>query len=134
MTGSRNSVVMRKLVVLMVLIAMLAVSATGTAASANVPQFPNIPGNWSHIDINRKIGGQWHTLTLDRGRIAQVNATQLTLREADGTMQQITLTPSADVRIYGLPATIYQLRRLMYAMTMRIDGGPAVRIKVTRRL
>ena len=32
----------------------------------------------------------------------------------------------------GYPATIYMLRRLMYAWTMRIDGGPAVRLRVVR--
>jgi hypothetical protein len=121
---------MRKLVVLVGLLAMLAIGTTSTAAA--VPAFPNIPGAWSHIDINRKIGGKWHTLSLDRGRITQVNATQLTLREADGTSPQIPLTSAAIVRIYSFPGSIYQLRRGMVAMTMRIDGGPAVRIKVGR--
>jgi hypothetical protein len=119
----------------MVLIAMLAVSATGTAAtSGGVPPFPNIPGTWSHIDINRKIGGKWHTLTLDRGRIIQVTTTQLNLREGDGTVAQIPLTPAALVRIFTATGSIYELRRGMNAMTMRIDGGPAVRIKVVARL
>ena len=42
------------------------------------------------------------------------------------------LLPAAIVRISSYPGTIYQLRRGMSAMTMRIDGGPAVRIKVGR--
>lgn len=130
MTGTRNSVSMRKLVVLMGLLAMLAIGTTGTAAA--VPPFPSIPGAWSHIEINRKIGGKWHTLSLDRGRATQVTPTQLTLREGDGTFAEIPLTSAAIVRIYGVPATIYQLRRGMAVMTMRIDGGPAVRIKVGR--
>ena len=121
---------MRKLVVLMGLLAMLAIGTTSTAAT--VPPFPNIPGAWSHIDINRKIGGKWHTLSLDRGRITQVTSTQLTLREGDGTFAEIPLTSAAIVRIYGFPGTTSQLRRLMVATTMRIDGGPAVRIKVGR--
>jgi hypothetical protein len=131
MTGTRNSVLMRKLVVLVGLLAMLAIGTT-SAAAGPVPPFPNIQGAWSHIDINRKIGGKWHTLTLDRGRITQVNGTQLTLREADGTSQLIPLTPGAIVRINSFPSTIYGLRRGMVAMTMRIDGGPAVRVKVGR--
>jgi hypothetical protein len=73
-------------------------------------------------------------LTLDRGRILQVTGTQLNLREPDGTVAQIPLTPSAIVRINSFPGSIYQLRRGMNAMTMRIDGGPAVRIKVAARL
>jgi hypothetical protein len=119
---------MRKLVVLVGLVAMLATGATSTAAG--VPGFPNIPGTWSHIDINRKIGGKWHTLSLDRGRITQVNATQLTLREADGTVAVVPLTPTTIVKLYRFSGTIYQLKRGMNAMTMRIDGGPAVRVKV----
>jgi len=125
---------MRKLVVLAGLVAMLAISATSTAAP--VPPFPNIPGNWTHVDINVQIGRKPHTLSLDRGRITQVSATQLTLHENDGTPGGtpvvIPLTAFAIVRIYNRPATIYQLRRGMYATTMRIDGGPAVRIRVTR--
>jgi hypothetical protein len=133
MTGTRNSVVMLKLAVLLGMVAALATGGTSFAAPG-IPNFPNIGGDWSHIDINRKIGGKWHTLTLDRGRIIQVTTTQLNLREPDGTVAQIPLTPSAIVRIYSLPGSIYQLRRGMNAMTMRIDGGPAVRIKVAARL
>jgi hypothetical protein len=122
---------MRKLVVLVGLVAMLATGAASTAAA--VPGFPNIPGTWSHIDINRKIGGKWHTLSLDRGKITQVNATQVTLREADGTVAVVPLTPSTIVKLYRFSGTIYQLKRGMNAMTMRIDGGPAVRVKVALR-
>ena len=63
-----------------------------------------------------------------------MTSTQLNLREPDGTVAQIPLTPSALVRVYSAPGSIYQLRRGMNAMTMRIDGGPAVRIKVAARL
>ena len=121
---------MRKLVVLVGLVAMLATGAASTAAS--VPPFPNLEGKWSHADINVKIKGKPHTVTLDRGRITQVSATQLTLRESDGSVFVIPLTSFAIVRIYNTPATIFQLRRGMNAMTMRIDGGPAVRIRVQR--
>jgi len=73
----------------------------GGRAAPGIPPFPTVPGNWSHIDINRKIGRNWHTLTLDRGKITQVNAVQLTLREPDGTVTVIPLTPQAIVRIRG---------------------------------
>jgi hypothetical protein len=133
MTGTRNSVGMLKFAVLLGMVAALVTGGTSIAAPG-VPNFPNIGGDWSHIDINRKIGGKWHTLTLDRGRIIQVTGTQLNLREPDGTVAQIPLTPSAIVRINSFPGSIYQLRRGMNTMTMRIDGGPAVRIKVAARL
>jgi hypothetical protein len=98
-----------------------------------VPNFPKVPGKWSHVDINLTIRRQPHTITLDRGRIIQISTTQLTLREPDGTQPVIPLTPTAIVMILGRPATIYDLRKKEQVETMRIDGGPAVRIRVTSR-
>jgi hypothetical protein len=131
MTALQHSRPMRKLVVLVVVLGVLTTVGTAGAASG-IPAFPTVPGNWSHVDINRKIGRNWHTLTLDRGRITQVNATQLTLREPDASVTVIPLTPQAMVRVYGLDMSIYALRRGMNATTMRIDGGPAVRVRVVR--
>ena len=131
MTARKHSRHMRKLVVLIVVLGVL-ITVGAAGAASGIPQFPTVPGNWSHVDINRKIGRKWHTLTLDRGRITQVNATQLTLREPDASITVIPLTPQAIVRVYGVDTSIYALRRGMNAATMRIDGGPAVRIRVPR--
>jgi hypothetical protein len=129
MTAREQSEAMRKLAVLIVVLGVL--TTIGAAGAApGIPPFPTVPGNWSHVDINRKIGRKWHTLTLDRGRITQVNATQLTLREPDASFTVIPLTPQTIVRIYGLDTSIFALRRGMSATTMRIDGGPAVRVRV----
>ena len=122
---------MRKSALLFALVAAFAVPAA-SASAARVPPFPNIPGNWSHAEINVTINGKPHTLILDRGRIVQVNATQLTLFERTGDKVVVPLSQNAIVKIYGYPATIYMLRRLMNTWTMRIDGGPAVRIRVVR--
>ena len=130
MTGNAQSRAMRKLVALVVVLGVL--TTIGAAGAASIPAFPTVPGNWSHVDINRKIGRKWHTLTLDRGKITQVSATQLTLREPDASVTIIPLTPQAIVRVFGLDTSIYALRRGMTAATMRIDGGPAVRVRVPR--
>ena len=61
-----------------------------------------------------------------------MNATQLTLREPDSSVIVIPLTPQAMVKAFGVDTTIFALRRTMNVMTMRIDGGPAVRIRVIR--
>jgi hypothetical protein len=98
-----------------------------------VPNFPKVPGKWSHVDINLTIRRQPHTITLDRGRIIQISTTQLTLREPDGTQPVISLTPTTIVTILGRPATIYDLRKKEQVETMRVDGGAAVRIRVTSR-
>ena len=103
------------------------------AAQPGLPNFPKVPGKWSHVDINLTIRHEPHTITLDRGKIIQVSPTQLTLREPDGTQPVIPLTPQTLVVILGQPATIVDLRKKEQAMTMRIDGGPAVRIRVTSR-
>jgi hypothetical protein len=103
------------------------------AAQPGVPNFPKVPGKWSHVDINLTIRRQPHTITLDRGRIIQISTTQLTLREPDGTQPVISLTPTTIVTILGRPATIYDLRKKEQVETMRVDGGAAVRIRVTSR-
>ena len=131
MTAVEHSKSMRKLVVLIVVLGVLTTVGAAGAASG-IPAFPNVPGTWSHVDINRKIGKKWHTLTLDHGRITQVSPTQLTLREPDASVTVIPLTPQALVRVFGVDLTIYSLKRGMNAMTMRIDGGPAVRVRVVR--
>ena len=136
MTTRVQSASMRKLALLIVLVGVLTALGT-TAASAGrtakIPPFPNIPGNWSHAEINVTINGEPHTLILDRGRIVQVSATQISILERTGPPAVVVPVNSRTiVRIYSYPATIYMLRRLMYAWTMRIDGGPAVRIRVVR--
>lgn len=101
----------------------------GRPSTVRIPPFPKVAGAWWHVDINVRIGKQPHTLTLDRGRITQISATALTLHEADGSNVVVPLTPTAIVQIHGRRDTIYDLRKRMFVMTMRIDGGPAVRIR-----
>jgi hypothetical protein len=120
---------MRRLLLLIALLALLATAATASAGAAAVPPFPNLSGAWTHVDINVQIKGKPHTLTLDRGRITQVSGTQLTLLERDRSVVVIPLSQLAIVKIDGFGATIHALRRGMNAQTMRIDGGPAVRIR-----
>ena len=43
----------------------------------------------------------------------------------------VPLSASAIVTIDGFRSTIYSLRPKQNAQTMRIDGGPAVRIRAT---
>jgi len=108
----------------------LASGAAITAARGGPPAFPKIPGNWAHAEINVRIGKKPHTLILDRGRITQVSATQVTLREL-GT--PVTIPLDANTLIVFRRATLKatQLRRGFYAETMEIDGGAAVRVRET---
>jgi hypothetical protein len=76
-----------------------------------------------------KVKRRWHTVIIDLGQITQASPTQVTLRECDGSVQQVPL----DAKTIVSGAGKAKVRRGLYAETMRIDGGPAVRIRVTLR-
>jgi hypothetical protein len=121
---------MRRRAVLLALACFLAFG--GSAAGAGgVPPIPRIPGKWSHAEINVTLRRVPHTLILDRGRIAQVTTSQLTLRAPDGSMPVIAITGQTVVTLDGRLASIVDLRRKMFVTTMRIDGGPAVRVRAS---
>lgn len=130
---------MRRL--LAILIATLVVSGAGVAAGAPgkgkgatpPPPFPMIVGVWSHDERNVLIKGNWHTMILDHGRIAKSNASQLTLREPDGTMATIPLAPRTKVAPARFAMTPPAFRRGLWAITMRIDDGAAVRLRLMLR-
>ena len=105
--------------------------AAGTASASLVPPFPRLAGAWSYAKINVTIRGIPHTFVLDRGRIVQASASQLTLRERDGSYVVVRLSLLTIVRVDGVLATVRDLRRRMVAETMRIDGGAAVRVRAT---
>jgi hypothetical protein len=120
---------MRKLAVLIPALFLLACGGSAAGAGGAPPQIPRIPGTWSHAEINVTIRKVPHTLIVDRGRILEITTTQLTLRESAGVTQVIPLTDQTLVTIDNAPATISDLRRRMAATTLRVDGGPAVRVR-----
>jgi hypothetical protein len=72
-----------------------------------------------------------HTLIVDRGKVAEITTTQLTLREGAGVTQVIPVSFETIVTLDGRPATISDLRRRMTVTTLRVDGGAAVRVRAT---
>ena len=126
---------------LAILIATLVVSGAGVAAGSPgrgkgatpPPPFPTIVGVWSHDERNVLIRGKWHTMILDHGRIVKSSATQLTLREPDGTMATIPLAPKTKVAPIRFAQTPPAFRRGLWAITMRIDDGAAVRVRLMLR-
>jgi hypothetical protein len=125
------------------MIATLIAAGAGTAAGANdgpgkrgagpPPPFPPIAGVWSHDELNVKIKGAWHTMILDHGRITKSNALQVTLREPDGTIATIPLSPATRVGPPRFSQTRPAFRRGLWAITMRIDDGAAVRLRLMLR-
>ena len=97
------------------------------------PPFPTIVGVWSHDERNVLIKGKWHTMILDHGRVMRSNASQVTLREPDGTVATIPLSPKTRVTPVQFAETPPALRRGLWAITMRIDDGAAVRLRLMLR-
>jgi hypothetical protein len=131
MTASGDSQVMRRLATLLAALSLMALAGTALAGGGGVPPFPRLPGGWYHVTINQTIKRTPHTLILDHGRIVQVNASQLTLRERDGSTWVVPLSQSTIVAVDGVPSTVLALKKRMDAQTMRIDGGAAVRVRAT---
>ena len=107
-------------------LALAAGSASGAGGGV-------MPAGWTHAEINYAVGRVPHTLILDRGRVAAVTPTSLTLREQDGSMVQIGLSSSTQVTVNGQPGQLSNIRRFANAVTQRIDGGPATQVRVTFR-
>ena len=126
---------MRRLAIALI---ALSLAFTGTAlaggggggGNAQPPQIPRVAGQWAHVEINLKIRRQPHTVILDRGPILQASATSITIREL-GIPQVVPLDSQTLVVIDGLPATSSDLKRKMSVVTMRIDGGAAVRVRAS---
>ena len=131
LTAYGESLIMRRLAAILAALSLLATA--GIAGAGGVPPFPHLAGAWSHAEINIKIKREPHTLILDRGRVAAVSPTSLTLREQDGSMVQIGLSSSTQVTVNGQPGQLSNIRRFANAVTQRIDGGPATQVRVTFR-
>ena len=123
---------MRRLAVLAAILSLLTPGAVGAALAvgSQPPPFPPLKGGWTHITINRKIAGKWHTVILDRGRVIQADGSQMTLLEGDGTTVVIPLDPATIVMPVVLRLTIDNIRRGEGVDAMRIDSGPAVRVRI----
>jgi len=125
-----------------ILIAALVASGAGAAAGSPgnggrgntpPPPFPQIVGVWSHDERNVLIKGKWHTMILDHGRVVRSTAGQLTLREPDGTVAIIPLSLKTRVAPLRFADTPPAFRRGLWAITMRIDDGAAVRVRLMLR-
>jgi hypothetical protein len=124
---------MRKLTVLIALLIVSAFAGVSVAGAKPPPPFPALGAKWSHAEINITIKGVPHTLVLDHGRILQVSATQVTIREPDGTVHTIALSPTTIYTWRGFGFRPEVLRRGLMVETMVIDQGAAVRVRVTLR-
>jgi hypothetical protein len=78
-------------------------------------------------------GGQVHDYRVDRGRLTkppQRTQGSLELRELDGTVQVVPVSPTAQVTIAGRPASLGQLFRGMMVTAVRDGSAPATQVLV----
>ena len=101
-----------------------------------LPCVRSLPVGWTHAEINFTINRAPHTLILDRGRVTAATTSSLTLREQDGSSVQVALAADTQVTVDGSPGQLSDIRRGVFAVTQRIDGGAArqVRVHVPARL
>jgi hypothetical protein len=76
----------------------------------------------------QSVDGVNHDFRLDQGRVRQVTATTLLVREADGTNQTIGVSAAPRVRLNGHTAAYSQLKRGMIATVIRDGDKPADQI------
>jgi hypothetical protein len=74
-----------------------------------------------------------HDFLLDHGRIKQVGVFTLTLREKDGTLVTINVSPTARLKVNGRNASFVQLQKGMMATTIRDGDKPADQVYATGR-
>lgn len=92
---------------------------------------PVLPPGWTHVSVNVKVKGTPETLTYDRGQITAVSGGSLTLRESDGSVWTINVSPSTTVTVNGAPSSLSQLIPRETAITVSVNGTATT---VTARL
>src|SRR5471030_1546333 len=110
---------------------MAAVLAFAGAASAASP-LASLPPGWSHAAVN-VVGPRWqaHTVVYDRGKVTAVGPATLTLKESDDSMVTVAIASNATVRLDGATSTLTQVQPCDNALTVTIDGAPALQLRAT---
>jgi len=80
-------------------------------------------------EVYEKSGADWR---LDRGVITQVNSTQVTLREADGRIQQIPLSSTTKVIRFGSRLPLSRLAPRWRVLVTWPANGPAQWVDVEK--
>jgi hypothetical protein len=107
----------------------VALVLAGPATPSSFPGLGSLPNGWTHAEINVTVGGTPHTLVLNTGRVQDASASSLTLREADGSVVVVPVSPSTQVVVNGQPGSIASVVPGALAMTLQVDGNPAQRVQ-----
>ncbi len=75
------------------------------------------------------VDGQIHDFRIDRGKLKSLPRNgSLELREADGTIQVVPVSPTAEVTVNRQPAPLTALRRGMLVTAIRDGSAPAAQV------
>src|SRR5688572_24588967 len=136
--GGKNVHMTKRSKALWALVAMLAVNAVLLAAQPGLA-LPGSLGNYFfgpslvRAEVLLSEGGVLHDYRIDRGVIRAKAPGSLTLRERDGTLVTIAISPSASITLRGRPVPLSLLRRGMVATVIRDGDAPAIEVRVTAR-
>ena len=102
------------------------------ATSKSAPVLPTaVTRQRAEIGVGSGDPATPHDFLLDHGRIKQVGVSTLTLREKDGTVVTINVSPTARVKLNGKNASFLQLRQGMMATTIHDGDKPADQVFAT---
>ena len=89
-----------------------------------------LPQGWSHAEINLILKKVPHTVIYDHGRVLNVSPSAITLREVDGSLVTLPMDGNTVIRSQGQPMAAGAIRKGMGATSIRVDGGPAVLLRL----
>ena len=127
---------------LWVVAALLLVNAVLLAAQPGLAlpgSLPNQLGNYFfgpklvRAEVLLSDSGGLHDYRIDRGVIRAKVPGSLTLRERDGTLVTIAVSPSASITRGGRPVPFSLLRRGLVATVIRDGDAPAIEVRITSR-
>jgi hypothetical protein len=84
-------------------------------------------------EIVARRDGVIQVFRVDRGRVRVFNRSALTLRELDGSIVVVPITPATRFEIAGRPVPFGFVRRGMWATATRVGDEPAEHVLLVRR-
>ena len=85
------------------------------------------------LEVVRVARGAIQDFRLDRGSVRAASATSVTLKERDGLVERVGLSPGSRIRLDGRPTGFWALKRGMEATTIRRGDGPAQTVEAFSR-
>jgi hypothetical protein len=128
----RRSKALWAVVALLALNAVLLVAQPGLAVPRSLGNYFFGP-KLVRAEVLIQEGGVLHDYRIDRGTLRGKPAGALVLRERDGTLVTIAVSPIAVVTLGGHPTSIGALKRGMTVTVIRDGDAPAIEVRAGGR-